>query len=84
METPATMVPVAATVAAAASPPVRPDLNTVAVRQKLDVQATHAAALAKLETLNGSAIQPKHSAMFFESIVGWYIYVNYVYVMNIL
>eukprot|EP00966_Prymnesium_polylepis_P324335 7380395-Prymnesium_polylepis.1 len=38
MDTPdTTMVPAEAAAAAAATPPVRPDLNAIAVRQKLDV-----------------------------------------------
>ena len=44
-------------------------MAAVAVRQRLDVQAVHAKALEKLDTLSGRTLEPKHAALFFENVV---------------
>ena len=75
METPRAIVPAAAAAETSDETVVvqrpRPTLNAVAVRQQLDVQAIHAAALAKLEMLQSgeSMLKPKHAGMFFENVM---------------
>ena len=50
-------------------PADRTPYAAVAVRQQLDVQAVHAKALEKLETLAGKQLEPKHASLFFEDVM---------------
>jgi hypothetical protein len=60
----------AASEAAGSSAAVVASFNVTAIaeRRQLDVKEIHARAVAKLATLAGTELKPKHAALFFESV----------------